>query len=364
MQDRVRTARPPPQVRSQRDQGLHADHAPSTAAGGTRRDGRHSHGPPGAEQSPSGCRPPPVRPPPLHACRLQKRRCTKALRIPGHHRPPAPGGLYARSRCCRPTPQLREHSAHGPHGAHEQFRPAQSSPWHGGTSAGTRGRGVGSACRPCHGARSPCGGRGLGGEGGADRPEQRGRLQGCSWKPSPLQTAVPTHGRSRVLVAGRSGCVHVLEQGLQGDQGPKPSSSSAPARERGAGSGEGGGGDRLRGPPHPRRPPAAQLSPATPGPGSVVGAAAGSRARGVIPASHSRGTAGCGAVAHLGTRGSGSTCCRSAARRSPGPPGRARGWCSPSGASSPPDPRSSASSCSTDPRARSPRPEGTRAPSS
>lgn len=65
VQDRLRTARPPPHVRSQRVHGLHADHAPSTAAGGTRRDGRHSHGPPGAQQNPSGCRRPPAAP---HLC--------------------------------------------------------------------------------------------------------------------------------------------------------------------------------------------------------------------------------------------------------------------------------------------------------
>lgn len=212
------------------------------------------------------------------------------------------------------------------------------------------------------GARA--GGGGWEGKGGRTDPS---RGEGCraapGSRPRCRRPSRRTDARGFWWPGARGACTS-WSRGSRGTRGRNP---PLPPHLPGSGALAAGGergGDRLRGPPHPRRPPAAQLSPATPGPGSVVGTAAGSRERGVIPASHSRGTAGRGAVTHLGTRGSGSTCCRSAARRSPGPPGRARGWCSPSGASSPPDPRSSASSCSTDPRARNPRPEGTRAPSS
>lgn len=56
-------------------------------------------------------------------------------------------------------------------------------------------------------------------------PGHWGRLQAFSWVDLPEQGG-STHCRWRVLVAGLNALLQVLVQGLQEDQGEKPTSSS------------------------------------------------------------------------------------------------------------------------------------------
>lgn len=72
-------------------------HRPLPRVGGTRGWASHPGAQPGPGKAPGvlgtlpGVLGSPL--PPLQAWRLQKRRCTYALRMPGHQRPPVPGGL-------------------------------------------------------------------------------------------------------------------------------------------------------------------------------------------------------------------------------------------------------------------------------